>query len=47
MSTQEKIEQLYYRTDGNKRLGIPKFTGSDGVAIIPASVINSKEHRQI
>jgi beta-glucosidase len=30
MSIQEKIEQLYYKTDGNKRLGIPQFTGSDG-----------------
>ncbi|OOG72648.1 glycoside hydrolase family 3 C-terminal domain-containing protein [Flavobacterium sp. A45] len=30
MSTQEKIEQLYYLTDGNKRLKIPQFTGSDG-----------------
>jgi beta-glucosidase len=30
MSTQEKIEQLYYLTDGNKRLGIPQFKGSDG-----------------
>ena len=30
MSMQEKIEQLYYKTDGNKRLGIPQFTGSDG-----------------
>lgn len=30
MSMQEKIEQLYYQTDGNKRLGIPQFTGSDG-----------------
>lgn len=30
MSTQEKIEQLYYNTDGNARLGIPQFTGSDG-----------------
>lgn len=30
MTTQEKIEQLYYNTDGNKRLGIPQFTGSDG-----------------
>jgi beta-glucosidase len=30
MSMQEKIEQLYYKTDGNKRLGIPRFTGSDG-----------------
>jgi beta-glucosidase len=30
MSTQEKIEQLYYKTDGNARLGIPQFTGSDG-----------------
>ncbi|MDA3929358.1 MAG: glycoside hydrolase family 3 C-terminal domain-containing protein [Prolixibacteraceae bacterium] len=27
---QEKIEQLYYNTDGNDRLGIPQFTGSDG-----------------
>ncbi|MES2775606.1 MAG: glycoside hydrolase family 3 C-terminal domain-containing protein [Bacteroidota bacterium] len=30
MSMQEKIEQLYYQTDGNKLLGIPQFTGSDG-----------------
>jgi beta-glucosidase len=30
MSMQEKIEQLYYLTDGNKRLGIPQFKGSDG-----------------
>ncbi len=30
MSTQEKIEQLFYKTDGNARLGIPQFTGSDG-----------------
>ena len=30
MSMQEKIEQLYYKTDGNKRLSIPQFTGSDG-----------------
>ena len=30
MSTQEKIEQLFYNTDGNARLGIPQFTGSDG-----------------
>jgi beta-glucosidase len=30
MTMQEKIEQLYYQTDGNKRLGIPQFTGSDG-----------------
>lgn len=30
MSTQEKIEQLYYKTDGNARLGIPQFKGSDG-----------------
>jgi beta-glucosidase len=30
MSMQEKIEQLYYKTDGNKRLGIPQFKGSDG-----------------
>lgn len=30
MSMQEKIEQLYYLTDGNKRLNIPQFTGSDG-----------------
>jgi beta-glucosidase len=30
MSMQEKIEQLYYKTDGNQRLGIPQFTGSDG-----------------
>ena len=30
MTMQEKIEQLYYRTDGNERLGIPQFTGSDG-----------------
>ncbi|MCV9387419.1 glycoside hydrolase family 3 C-terminal domain-containing protein [Reichenbachiella ulvae] len=27
---QEKIEQLYYLTDGNERLNIPQFTGSDG-----------------
>ncbi|MDA3835437.1 MAG: hypothetical protein PF495_18855 [Spirochaetales bacterium] len=30
MSMQEKIEQLYYLTDGNERLSIPQFTGSDG-----------------
>lgn len=30
MSDQEKIDQLFYRTDGNARLGIPQFTGSDG-----------------
>lgn len=30
MSMQEKIEQLYYQTDGNARLGIPQFKGSDG-----------------
>ncbi len=30
MSMQEKIEQLYYKTDGNDRLGIPQFKGSDG-----------------
>ncbi len=30
MKMQEKIEQLYYKTDGNERLGIPQFTGSDG-----------------
>lgn len=30
MSMQEKIEQLYYQTDGNPRLGIPQFKGSDG-----------------
>jgi beta-glucosidase len=30
MSMQEKIEQLYYQTDGNERLGIPQFKGSDG-----------------
>ena len=30
MSTQEKIEQLFFKTDGNARLGIPQFTGSDG-----------------
>ena len=30
MSLQEKIEQLYYKTDGNDRLGIPQFKGSDG-----------------
>ncbi|MEZ4773302.1 MAG: glycoside hydrolase family 3 C-terminal domain-containing protein [Bacteroidia bacterium] len=30
MSMQEKIEQLYYLTDGNERLGIPQFSGSDG-----------------
>lgn len=30
MSMQEKIEQLYYKTDGNQRLAIPQFTGSDG-----------------
>jgi beta-glucosidase len=30
MTMQERIEQLYYRTDGNERLGIPQFTGSDG-----------------
>ena len=30
MTMQEKIEQLYYLTDGNERLGIPQFKGSDG-----------------
>lgn len=30
LSMQEKIEQLYYQTDGNARLGIPQFKGSDG-----------------
>ena len=30
MTMQEKIEQLYYKTDGNDRLGIPQFKGSDG-----------------
>jgi beta-glucosidase len=30
MTMQEKIEQLYYKTDGNERLGIPQFKGSDG-----------------
>jgi beta-glucosidase len=30
MSMQEKIEQLYYLTDGNERLDIPQFKGSDG-----------------
>lgn len=30
MSMQEKVEQLYYLTDGNSRLGIPQFKGSDG-----------------
>ena len=30
MTTQEKIEQLFYKTDGNERLGIPQFKGSDG-----------------
>jgi beta-glucosidase len=30
MSMQEKIEQLYYKTDGNERMGIPQFKGSDG-----------------
>jgi len=30
MNMQEKIEQLYYLTDGNERLGIPQFKGSDG-----------------
>ncbi len=30
MTVQEKIEQLYYKTDGNARLGIPQLTGSDG-----------------
>jgi beta-glucosidase len=30
MSMQEKIQQLYYLTDGNARLGIPQFKGSDG-----------------
>lgn len=30
MNMQEKIEQLYYNTDGNERLGIPQFKGSDG-----------------
>ncbi len=30
MTLQEKIEQLYYLTDGNDRLKIPQFKGSDG-----------------
>jgi beta-glucosidase len=30
MSDHEKIDQLFYKTDGNARLGIPQFTGSDG-----------------
>ncbi len=30
MNVQERIEQLYYKTDGNERLAIPQFTGSDG-----------------
>jgi beta-glucosidase len=30
MSLTEKIEQLYYKTDSNTRLGIPQFKGSDG-----------------
>jgi beta-glucosidase len=30
MTTKEKIQQLYYQTDGNSRLGIPQFQGSDG-----------------
>ena len=30
MSEQEKTEQLFYKTDGNARLGIPQFKGSDG-----------------
>lgn len=30
MTMQEKIEQLYYLTDGNERLKIPQFKGSDG-----------------
>ena len=30
MTMREKIEQLYYLTDGNKRLEIPQFKGSDG-----------------
>ncbi|RZM28585.1 MAG: glycosyl hydrolase [Pedobacter sp.] len=30
MSMKEKIEQLYYLTDGNERLKIPQFKGSDG-----------------
>jgi beta-glucosidase len=30
MSIQEKVEQLYYKTDGNERLNIPQFMGSDG-----------------
>jgi beta-glucosidase len=30
MNMQEKIEQLYYKTDGNEQLGIPQFKGSDG-----------------
>ena len=30
MTAQEKMEQLFYKTDGNARLGIPQFTGSDG-----------------
>lgn len=30
MTVEEKIGQLFYKTDGNARLGIPQFTGSDG-----------------
>lgn len=30
MTIQDKIEQLYYLTDGNERLNIPQFKGSDG-----------------
>ncbi|MBN1362011.1 MAG: glycoside hydrolase family 3 C-terminal domain-containing protein [Sedimentisphaerales bacterium] len=30
MTVQEKVEQLFYKTDGNTRLGIPQFQGSDG-----------------
>jgi beta-glucosidase len=30
MTMQEKVEQLYYLTDGNTRLNIPQFKGSDG-----------------
>ncbi len=30
MSMQDKIEQLYYNTDGNELLEIPQFKGSDG-----------------
>ncbi len=30
MSLEEKIAQLFYKTDANERLGIPQFTGSDG-----------------